>query len=254
MTPSPSAHPVAPGRGHGAFGAGGGVQVVEEGLVDAHEALPGQGGVALRGGRQPAQQLAGGRLDVPPEEQPAVPRQRLPQRVRELGDGAEVDVPDGVAGQHEQVGRVQVGVEAAEDEHLVEHVPVQVPDDALQVVAAGGEGGEVGPVARAARRSAPRAGGCPRAARWSAPGTWCSPGRPGRSSPAARPWPARRAGRPGAPPPGSPARPPSSGRTRRSPHGCASRRRGASSPARGPRRTSGRCPSAAAAGRGGAAP
>ena len=38
-------------------------------------------------------------------------------------------------------------MEAAEDEHLVEHVPVQVPDDALQVVAAGGEGGEVGPVA-----------------------------------------------------------------------------------------------------------
>jgi hypothetical protein len=44
---------------------------------------------------------------------------------------------------------VQVGVEVAEHVDLVEHVPVEVPDDPVQVVAAGGELLEIGGVALA---------------------------------------------------------------------------------------------------------
>ena len=86
----------------------------------------GELGVGGRARRQPAHELAHGGLDLAPEQQPAVARERLADAVGELADDAEVDVADRVAGEHEDVGRVQVGVEVAEHEHLVEHVPVEV--------------------------------------------------------------------------------------------------------------------------------
>ena len=124
-------------------------RVVQERLVDADELPASVVGIGRWAGRQPAHELADGRLDLAPEEQPAVARQRVPDAVRQLADDPEVDVADRVAGQDEQVGRVQVGVEVAEHVDLVEHVPVEVPDDPVEVVAARREGLEVGGVALA---------------------------------------------------------------------------------------------------------
>ena len=111
-------------------------RVVQERLVDADQLPAGGRGVGRRAGREPAHQLADRRLDLAPEEQPAVAGQRIADAVGELADDPEVDVADAVARQHEQVGRVQVGVEVAEHEDLVEHVPVEVADDPVEVVAA----------------------------------------------------------------------------------------------------------------------
>ena len=86
-------------------------------------------------------------LDLAPEQEPAVAGERLPDPVGELADDAEVHVADRVAREHEDVGRVQVGVEVAEHEHLVEHVPVEVAHDPVEVVAGGRELVEVGLVA-----------------------------------------------------------------------------------------------------------
>ena len=106
--------------------------------------------VRRRAGRKPAHELEDGGLDLAAEEQPAVAGQRVPDAVGQLADDPEVDVADRVAGQDEQVGRVQVGVEVAEHVDLVEHVPVEVADDPVEVVAA--------------RRRAPRGRRCcPRA-------------------------------------------------------------------------------------------
>ena len=93
--------------------------------------------VDVGGGRwgEPAHQLAHRGLDLAPEQQPAVAGQRLADAVGELADDPEVDVADGVVRQHEDVGGVQVGVEVAEHEDLVEHVPVEVAADAVEVVA-----------------------------------------------------------------------------------------------------------------------
>ena len=77
----------------------------------------------------------------------AVPREATSIRFGGLAHDAEIDVPDGVAGQDEDVGRVQVGVEVAEHEHLVEHVPVEPAHDPVEVVAGRGQPVEVGLVA-----------------------------------------------------------------------------------------------------------
>ena len=55
--------------------------------------------------------------------------------VRQAAHDAVVHVPDRIPRQHEQVRRVQVRVEVPVDEHLVEHVPVEVPHDDIRVVA-----------------------------------------------------------------------------------------------------------------------
>ena len=94
--------------------------------------------------RQPAHELQDGRLDLAPEEQPAVAGQRVADAIGQLADDPEVDVADGVARQDEQVGRMQVGVEVAEHVDLVEHVPVEVADDPVEVMAAGRERLEIG--------------------------------------------------------------------------------------------------------------
>ena len=124
-------------------------RVVQERLVDADQ-LPASGGdVRRRARRQPAHELQDGGLDLAPEEQPAVAGQRVPDAIGQLADDPEVDVADRVARQDEQVGRVQVGVEVAEHVDLVEHVPVEVADDPVEVVAAGGKLIEIGGVALA---------------------------------------------------------------------------------------------------------
>ena len=96
---------------------------------------------------EPAHELADGRLDLTTEQQPAVAGERLADAVRELADDPEVDVADRVAVEHEHVGRVQVRVEVAEHEDLVEHVPVEVAADPVQVVAVRLQSGEVRTVA-----------------------------------------------------------------------------------------------------------
>ena len=93
--------------------------------------------VRRRPRREPAHELPDGRLDLAAEQEPAVAGQRLADPVGELAHDPEVDVADRVAFEHEDVGRVQVGVEVAEHEHLVEHVPVEVTADAVEVVARG---------------------------------------------------------------------------------------------------------------------
>ena len=121
-------------------------RVVEERLMDADE-LPSRGrDVRLGARRQPAHELQHGRLDLAAEEQPAIAGQRVSDPIRQLADDPEVDVADRVARKDEQVGRVQVGMEVAEHIDLVEHVPVEVADDPVQVVAAGGQRLEVGGV------------------------------------------------------------------------------------------------------------
>ena len=123
--------------------------VVQERLVDADQ-LPARGPDIRLGARcKPAHELEDGRLDLAPEEQPAVAGEGVPDAIGQLADDPEVDVADRVARQDEQVGRVQVGVEVAEHVDLVEHVPVEVADDPVQVVAARGEGLEIGGVALA---------------------------------------------------------------------------------------------------------
>ena len=109
--------------------------------------------VRRRARRQPAHELADRGLDLAAEEQPAVAGERVPDAIGQLADDPEVDVADRVARQHEQVGRVQVGVEVAEHVDLVEHVPVEVADDPVQVVAARGERVEVGACCPRAWRS-----------------------------------------------------------------------------------------------------
>ena len=101
--------------------------------------------------REPAHELEDGGLDLAPEEQPAVAGQGVPDAIGQLADDPEVDVADRVARQDEQVGRVQVGVEVAEHIDLVEHVPVEVADDPVEVVAAGGKRLEVRAVPLALR-------------------------------------------------------------------------------------------------------
>ena len=124
-------------------------RVVQERLVDADQ-LPASGGDVRRRARcEPAHELQDGGLDLAPEEQPAVAGQRVPDAIGQLADDPEVDVADRVARQDEQVGRVQVGVEVAEHVDLVEHVPVEVADDPVEVVAAGGKRLEVRGVALA---------------------------------------------------------------------------------------------------------
>ena len=192
-----------------------GDRVVQERLVDADQLPAGGRDVRRRARRQPAHELQDGRLDLAPEEQPAVAGQGVPDAIGQLADDPEVDVADRVARQDEQVGRVQVGVEVAEHVDLVEHVPVEVADDPVQVVAAGGERLEIGGVALALGDHDRRSAGCRRSARWSARATSCSRGGPGRSARPCRPARSGRAGRPGAPRRGSRARRPSSARTRR---------------------------------------
>ena len=69
--------------------------------------------------------------------------ERIPRVVREAAHDPVVHVPDRVARQHEQVGGVKVRVEVPVDEHLVEHVPVEVAHDPVRVVTARPEGREV---------------------------------------------------------------------------------------------------------------
>ena len=109
-------------------------RVVQERLVDADQLPAGGRGVGRWARREPAHQLADSRLHLPPEEQPAVPGQRITDAIQELPDDPEVDVADAVARQHEQVGRVQVGMEVAQHEDLVERVPVEVTNDPVEVV------------------------------------------------------------------------------------------------------------------------
>ena len=123
-----------------------GDRVVQERLVDADELPAGGRDVRRRARRQPAHELQDGGLDLAPEEQPAVAGQGVADAIGQLADDPEVDVADRIARQDEQVGRVQVGVEVAEHVDLVEHVPVEVADDPVEVVAAGGERLEVGGV------------------------------------------------------------------------------------------------------------
>ena len=126
-------------------------RVVQERLVDADQLPAGRRDVRLGAWRQPAHELQDGGLDLAPEEQPAVAGQGVPDAIGQLADDPEVDVADRVARQDEQVGRVQVGVEVAEHVDLVEHVPVEVADDPVEVVAAGGKRLEVRGVALALR-------------------------------------------------------------------------------------------------------
>ena len=137
-----SAGPGAPARGARVSGDG----LVQERLVEADQPASGLVGVGRRGRCQPAHQLADGGLDLAAKEQPAVAGERLADAVGELADDPEVHVADGVVRQHEEIGRVQVRVEVAEHVDLVEHVPVEMPHDPVQVVAGRGERGEVGRV------------------------------------------------------------------------------------------------------------
>ena len=102
-------------------------------------------GLGIRGGRrsEPAHELRDGGIDVPVEEEPAVVGERIPRVVREAAHDPVVHVPDRVPRQHEQVRRVKVRVEVPVDEHLVEHVPVEVAHDLVRVVAARPERREV---------------------------------------------------------------------------------------------------------------
>ena len=95
-------------------------------------------GLGIRGGRrsEPAHELRDGGIDVPVEEEPAVVGERIARVVGEAAHDPVVHVPDRVARQHEQVRRVKVRVEVPVDEHLVEHVPVEVAHDPVRVVAA----------------------------------------------------------------------------------------------------------------------
>jgi hypothetical protein len=104
--------------------------------VDVHEFAPGGLDAAHRGGVDPAHQLRDRAVEVAVEEEGGVARQGPAHLDGELADDAEVDVADGVAWQHEEVGRMQIGVEKAGDVDLVEHVPVEVADDAPEVVPA----------------------------------------------------------------------------------------------------------------------
>jgi hypothetical protein len=76
----------------------------------------------------------------------------LANALGQLADDPVVDVADPVAGQDEHVRGVKVGVEVAEHVDLVEHVPVEVANDPVDVVAAILERTQVGVVAFADRR------------------------------------------------------------------------------------------------------
>ena len=135
---------VLPARGDRARRRGGHARavrggVVQERLVHAQEPSAGRRDVRRRRRREPAHELGDRGLDLAPEQEPAVPRERLADPVGELADDAEVHVADRVAREHEDVRRVQVGVEEAEHEHLVEHVPVEAAHDPVEVVTGGRE-------------------------------------------------------------------------------------------------------------------
>ena len=65
---------------------------------------------------------------------------KVPQRVGrllvELADDAEVDIADRVVREHDEVGRMRIGVKVAEPVDLVQRVPHDVAGDAPRVVAA----------------------------------------------------------------------------------------------------------------------